>query len=295
MEYGNSKIRAIALDRTVTTLAGGGYGDANKAFMRNGAGTNAGFQQPHGVAVTPGGVVVVADTNSNVIRAITPGGVTTTLAGGGVSKMTPGWEDGVGSASGLWNPGGIVFSGNDDLLFADSNNHNHKIRSFNPASGAVTTFVGGGASGYASGSTNGVGTAALFCSPQAVAVSAGGVVYVTDSSPNCLVRAVTPGGVVSTLAGGTCGVADGVGTTAAFVNLQGVAVAASGTIFVTDDWLYAPLRQMAQQRHCLTVPPTAFGLLFETGQTRAFSRPSALRLIKIITCTSLIVETVRYV
>ena len=72
---------------------------------------------------------------------------------------------------------------------SDSNNNN--LRVITPLQ-VVTTLAGGGAGGTASGSTNGVGTNALFDGPQGVALDAAtGVIFVADTS-NSLIRALTP-------------------------------------------------------------------------------------------------------
>ena len=76
-----------------------------------------------------------------------------------------------------------------------------------------------------------MGTAALFNSPEMVAISGGGVVYVTDFY-NGLIRSVSPTGVVATLAGhgNDYDSPDGVGTSAGFSCAVGVTVTVSGTV-----------------------------------------------------------------
>ena len=85
------------------------------------------------------------------------------------------------------------------------------------------------------GSTNGVGAAARFSYPNAVAVDAAGNSYVTDSN-NHTIRKITAAGTVSTLAGlaGTAGSTDGTGTAARFNNPSGLAVDVAGNVYVSD-------------------------------------------------------------
>ncbi len=64
-------------------------------------------------------------------------------------------------------------------------------------------------------------------------VDATGNVYVTDAN-NHLIRKITPGGSVSTLAGSTQGYAEGTGAAARFENLSGPCIDAAGNIYAAD-------------------------------------------------------------
>jgi DNA-binding beta-propeller fold protein YncE len=121
------------------------------------------------------------------------------------------------------------------VIVADS--FNHKIRLIYP-NRTVITLAGGNSSGTAVGSTNGVGTAALFRYPHGVAVDTSGNVIVADSN-NHKIRLVYPNRTVITLAGGsttgtTTGSANGVGTAALFNWHASVAVDTSGNVIVAD-------------------------------------------------------------
>ncbi|TEB40840.1 hypothetical protein D0809_28560, partial [Flavobacterium circumlabens] len=94
----------------------------------------------------------------------------------------------------------------------------------------TTTFAGSGTYGFADGSA----ATASFRSPIGVAVDASGNVYVADTN-NHKIRKITPAGVVSTLAGsGIPGFANGTGVAVQFVFPSGVAVDASGNVYVAD-------------------------------------------------------------
>jgi sugar lactone lactonase YvrE len=78
--------------------------------------------------------------------------------------------------------------------------------------------------------------ATSFNKPYGVAVDASGNVYVADSFNN-LIRMITPGGTVTTFAGtGYAGSDNGAATTATFIYPAGVAVDASGNVYVADTW-----------------------------------------------------------
>src|SRR5947209_6301973 len=75
------------------------------------------------------------------------------------------------------------------------------------------------------GSADGANSAARFNNPWGVAADSSGNIYVTDTD-NHTIRKITPGGVVTTLAGlaGVSGTNNGLGSAARFFQPQGLAV-----------------------------------------------------------------------
>jgi sugar lactone lactonase YvrE len=94
----------------------------------------------------------------------------------------------------------------------------------------VVTIAGDGVIGIRDGDAD----RARFADPFGVAVRSDGVVFVTDGGQSPAVRGISPDGRVYTVAGGMRGFADGVGVEARFDTPSGVAIDASGVLYVAD-------------------------------------------------------------
>ena len=159
-----------------------------------------------------------------------PVGTVTTLAGTAASS---GSVDGTGAAARFKNPRGVAVDGVGNVYVADTNNH--VIRKVTP--GGVVTTLAGTAGMY--GSENGTGADARFRNVYGVAVDGDGNVYAGDEYSGT-VRKVTPGGVVTRLAGSggemSWGFQDGIGPLARFSGPTGVAVDGDGNVYVADSY-----------------------------------------------------------
>ena len=176
-------IRKVTSAGVVTTFAGS-HGEESSI---DGTGSAARFYSPIDVAVDNAGNVYV--TEFNAIRKITPAGVVTTLAGGGLYH--PGGIDGTGSSASFASPKGIAVDSTGNVYVADTENFTiRKITS----SGVVTTLAGTAGS---TGSSDGTGSAARFVNPIDVAVDNAGNVYVSDNLGGSI-RKINPEGVVTT-------------------------------------------------------------------------------------------------
>jgi ABC-type branched-subunit amino acid transport system substrate-binding protein len=226
---GNQRIRIIQVDGTVTTLAGTG-----EPGYRDGPVGEAQFNSPFDVAASSTGVLYVADAGNDRIRAISPDGMVSTLAGSGGR----GFEDGPPEQAEFNGPWKITLAADGTLYVADGvaifMRGNHAIRRVAP-DGTVSTVAGTGMPGLADGPVSEAG----FYWPEDVDVDASGNIYVADSHSD-RIRVITPEGMVYTLAGsGGMGYADGPGPEAAFLGPVGVLVDGSGHLIVSE---YAGLR-----------------------------------------------------
>jgi len=202
----------------VSTFAGSGA-----KGTADGQGSAASFSIVKGLAVDNANNIYVADNGSSTIRKITPAGLVSTLAGSGVA----GSVNGVGAAASFTNPSGLVVDAAGNVYVADSGNQ--LIRKITPK-GVVTTFAGNGLPGDSNGTIN-----ATFNFPNDLVFDNAGNFYVSDYSSD-EIRKVTPGGTVSTLAGSPLlGSTNGPGASAQFYNPGGLAIDASGNIYVADE------------------------------------------------------------
>jgi sugar lactone lactonase YvrE len=221
-DTGNHSLRVLTVGGAVSTLAGA----AGQEGSSDGTGSGALFAYPDGVAVDVTGNIFIADTNNNTIRKMTPGGVVTTYAG---QAGPPGSADGPAANARFNSPTGVAADVFGNVYVADAGNST--IRRIN-SSGLVSTVAG---QAGVHGSSDGIGSGALFNSPEGIAVDGVGNVYVADTN-NCTVRLVTPLGIVTTLAGspGQTGSADGTGSGARFDGPYAVAVDSLSNVYVSD-------------------------------------------------------------
>ena len=167
---GPHQIWMLDLDKNeVSTFAGSG-----REARLDGPLREAGFAQPSGMA-TDGKTLYVADSESNIIRAIDiAGGSVKTLVGGDLFEF--GDVDGTGDDVRLQHPLGLLTYG-DKLLIADT--YNHKIKELDPRQDKVTSLFGTGKPGQADGPSP------SFYEPAGLAL-ANGNLYVADTNNHAI-------------------------------------------------------------------------------------------------------------
>jgi len=255
----NHRIRKITPAKTVSTLAG----DGNAAF-RDDAGSLAEFHSPTGVAVDVAGNIYIADQFNNRIRQITFVKIVSVLAGDGAR----GYRNGPGAMAEFNSPTGVTVDAAGNIYVAEQ--AGQRIRKITPA-GVVSNFAGNGVMGFAEGSDS----TAQFSYPTGIATDASGNVYVADAL-NARIRKITPAGVVSTLAGTTAGFTNGSSSVAQFRFPMGVAVDATGNVYVAD-FSNSAIRKITPAGQVSTLAGTGtIGSANGPGNVATFNGPSGV-------------------
>jgi len=229
------KIAPVGTNWVVSTLAG----LPETLGAADGTNDQARFDHPSGVAVDDANNLFVTDNYSHTIRKVTPLGtnwVVSTLAG---LAWTAGSDDGTNSDARFRDPQAVALDGSGTLYVTDR--INCTIRTVTPVgtNWVVNTIAGTVADPYG-GFKDGRNDAAQFNLPFGIARHSGGNLYVADFGNNAI-RKVSPDGpdwVTTTEAGfsGNTGSDDGSARRAMFNSPNGIAVDASETLYVADQF-----------------------------------------------------------
>ena len=258
-DNGNLRIRKIAAS-VITTFAGTGIRDggaATSAFLSfpqgiatdsNGnfvvadtgnfearkftlGGNVSSFGQlkgaPLGVAVDPAANFYISDDEPRILK-VTPGGVTSIVAGNGQSGYTG--DGGSATSASITSATGVAADAAGNVYFTDV--LNGRIRKVQ--SGTVTTIAG---SGKLAATGDGGPALSAGMNPIDVAVDSKNNIYFADFFNNT-VRKIATDGTISTIAGnGVPGYSGdgGLATAAALFLPTGVAVDTGGNVYIADN------------------------------------------------------------
>ncbi len=225
-DTGNYRIRRISAQGTIQTIAG----TARSGFSGdNGPAAAAALNGNFGLAVDSAGNLLLADRDNFRIRAITPAGTITTLAGNG--RFRTSIPNGPAANAFFFQPQGVAAGASRSYWIADSgNNYLHNVA----ADGTLATLAGTGVRQYTG--NNVVAATSPVANPIGVAVDSQGNVYFADTD-NHVVRRLTPGGTLVNVAGtGSPGFSgdNGPATAATLRSPFGVAVDTAGALYIAD-------------------------------------------------------------
>jgi RHS repeat-associated protein len=223
----NQRVRMISPTGAITTIAGTGTagfgGDGGPA-------TAAMLNHPMGLALGPDGSLYIADSTNGRVRRVAPTGAISTYAGNGTLGLSG--DGGPAVQAELSGPHALAMGPNGALYITDSGNQTVRVVT---ADGVINRVAGTGTEGFSG--NGGPGAAAQIADPLGITVAADGTVYVAEWGNN-LIRAISPGGTISTFAGSTTSGYDGDGgpaTSAALSNPHTVDLAADGSLYVSDE------------------------------------------------------------
>lgn len=207
----NHRVRRIATDGTITTVAG--FGEASYRGD-GGPAIEAGLRSPTYLAIDAFDNVYVSDSGNNRIRAFTPGGVIQTVAGTGRYEFS---NDNIfATQASLANPAGLAFDGEGVLYVAERNQN--RIRRFAPG-GRIVTVAGNALRGNSGDQQDAL--LASLNSPGALAIDSQGDLYIGDSGNNSIRVVARATGRIRTL------ISD-------LKSPDGLAVAPNGTLYFGD-------------------------------------------------------------
>jgi sugar lactone lactonase YvrE len=205
-------IRKVTPDGTVSTIAGNSNGNTI-GWDKDGKGNAATFLFATGIATDNSGNVYITD--GSLIRKMTPDGTVSTLSvNNSLFPTAPNFT-------------GIVLDASGNIYASD--NGNNLIMKLTPG-GTSSIFAGNGTKG----SMDGQGTSASFNDPLDLGIDGSGNIFITDLISD-KIRKLTPGGLVTTVAGnGSKGASNGPAAQASFFAPDGVAADKSGNLYISD-------------------------------------------------------------
>ncbi len=189
-DTGNHRIRSIAANGIITTIAGTGI----PGFSGNNSpAITAQLASPNALSLDATGTLYIADSGNHRVRRIVSGTITT-VAGSGTQGFSG--DNGPAISAQLDTPSGIAVAPTGTIYIADT--HNHRIRAINSA-GVINTIAGAGQPGYSGDQAS--ATLAQLDSPRGLAIASTGALLIADAN-NQRIRSVDSNGTITTLAGG---------------------------------------------------------------------------------------------
>ncbi len=205
---------------------------AGSDFVGDGASAlSAVLSQAEGIVVDSAGNIYVADASDNRVRKITTDGMIQSVAGTGVNGFAG--DGGPASRALLSNPYGLAIDPAGNVYIADLGNA--RVRKLS-ADGTIQTVAGGGLIVPGGDGDGSPAVRMQLGEPRNVAVDLDGTLYVSDFGAQ-RVYCISPGGILTTIAGtGKAGFSgDGASAQLAQLNAPaGLALDSSGALYIAD-------------------------------------------------------------
>jgi hypothetical protein len=194
-DLGNMRVRKVAPNGTITTIAGSGCTLTESTpncggFSGDGGpATSATLNRPTALALDGSGNLYIADNENNRVRKVSPAGIITTFAGiGPVCQFSNlsctgsfSGDGGPATSASLNDPQGLATDSAGNVYISDTNNL--RVRKVSPA-GIITTYAGSGQFDYNifdSAGDGGPATSADINLPDGLATDAAGDLFIADN------------------------------------------------------------------------------------------------------------------
>jgi hypothetical protein len=256
---------SVAATGEVMTIAGTPTCAPDNELV-DGNGAEARFAPPGDLVVDSAGTIYLADVFNNAIRRVTADGTVTTIVGG-----TQGLADGVGSDARFHLPTGLALASDNDLYVADT--FNSVIRHVDLVTFEVTTVIG---RPNGTGLMDGPFADATLTAPSDIDMDESGRLWIVDRDDNAVRIADFASEQLTTIAGGSGGISDGVGAEATFNSPAGIAADDEGA-WVADR-ANSTLRRVAADGTVSTVAGAPLRSGYRDGQGALLDWPTGITM-----------------
>lgn len=234
VDRGNQRIRKLATNGVITTIAGTGTpgfnGDNRPAI-------SAALNYPSGIAVDRAGNIFITDQDNNRVRKIDTNGTITTVAGSGNHGFSG--DGGPATNASMDGPSAVAVDAAGNLYIADT--FNDRVRTVDARTGLISTIAGNGQHGDDDLGRDGVDATTIRLGwPSGLAVDSAGNLFISDHHNN-VVRVVNlQNRLVRRVAGTGRHVEEnplgdaGPATEAPLAFPMGLALDAAGNLYVAD-------------------------------------------------------------
>lgn len=165
------------------------------------------------------------------LMGVSQGQIITTIAGGVYGPNTYCCDGGPATSAAI-NPKAVTVDSAGNVYIADWGNN--RVRKVDTA-GIITTIAGNGVSGLSTGDS-GPAVDASFTRPSDICVDSAGNIYFSEGIASGRVRKVDPAGIITTVAGGGSGFADGLPATSASLLPRSIAIHPDGSLYLVDGY-----------------------------------------------------------
>lgn len=204
-DSGNHRVRKVSSGGVITTVAGNGGISApctlSPGVPLSGVATSISLSDRTGVGVGGAGSLFIADADAGCVRRVDSTGNMVTVAGNGNFLFAG--DGGPAISASLTSPLGVTVDAAGNLFISDTGNLRvRKVAGPVTITSTITTVAGNGLT-YSGDGSQGVNASLNSVQGVSVAADGSGNIFIADSVDN-LIRKISVGGMITTVAGNGC-------------------------------------------------------------------------------------------